>query len=74
MSLYMQLDLAEESRKLTTFYTYCGRKRFKTLRLRVNSAVEVRKIVSLEPLYDDVLIFGATREEHVSYNYGGVTD
>ena len=36
---YMQLDLAEESRKLTTFY----------LRFRENSAVEVRKIVSLEP-------------------------
>lgn len=36
---YMQLDLAQESRKLTTFY----------IRFREKSAVEVRKIVSLEP-------------------------
>ena len=61
---YMQLDLAEESRKLTTFY----------LRFRENSAVEVRKIVSLEPNAITSMIFGATQEEHVSYNYSGVTD
>ena len=70
---YMQLELAEESRKLTTFYTHRGLKRFKRLHFGVNSAAEIfnneiRKVVSLEPnaisIYDDVLVFGATREEH----------
>ncbi|PFX28474.1 Uncharacterized protein K02A2.6 [Stylophora pistillata] len=69
---YMQLELAEESRKLTTFYTHCGLKRFKGLYFGVNSAAEifneeVRKVVSLEPnaisIYDDILLFGATLEE-----------
>ena len=70
---YMQLELAEESRKLTTFYTHRGLKRFKRLHFGVNSAAEifneeVRKVVSLEPnaisIYDDVLVFGTTQEEH----------
>ena len=80
---YMELELVEESRKLTTFYTHHRLNRFKRLHLRVNSAVEifieeVCKVVSLEPnavsIYDDILIFGATQEKHVSYNCGGVTD
>ena len=80
---YMQLELAEESRKLTTFYTHGRLNHFKTLHLRVNSAVEiinerVCKVVSLEPnaisIYDNILIFGATQVEHTSYNCGGVTD
>ena len=50
---YMQLELAEESRKLTTFYTHREFKHFKRLRSRLNSAVEifneeVRKVVALE--------------------------
>ena len=70
-------------RELTTFYTHRRLNRFKRLHLRVNSAVEifieeVCKVVSLEPnaisIYDDILIFGATQEKHVSYNCGGVTD
>ena len=70
---YMQLQLAEESRKLTTFYTHRGLKRFKRLHFGVNSSAEifseeVHKVVSLEPnaisIYDDVLVFGATQEEH----------
>ena len=70
---YMQLELAEESRKLTTFYTHRGLKHFKRLHFGVNSAAkifneEVRKVVSLEPnaisIYNDVLVFGATQEEH----------
>ena len=70
---YMQLELAEESRKLTTFYTHRGLKRFKRLHFGVNSAAEifneeVRKIVAQEPnavsIYDDILVFGATPEEH----------
>ena len=70
---YMQLELAEESRKVTTFYTHRGLKRFKGLHFGVNSAAkifndEVRKAVVQEPnavsIYDDILVFGATREEH----------
>ena len=70
---YMQLELAEESRKLTTFYTHRGLKRFKRLHFGVNSAAEifneeVRKIVQHEPnaisIYDDILVFGPTQEEH----------
>ena len=70
---YMQLELAEESRKVTTFYTHRGLKRFKRLHFGVNSAAlifneEVRKVVAQEPnavsIYDDILVFGATPEEH----------
>lgn len=70
---YMKLTLAEESRKLTTFYTHRGLKRFKRLHFGVNSAAEifneeVRKVVAQEPnavsIYDDILVFGATPEEH----------
>ena len=71
--VYMQLEVAEESRKLTTFYTHRELKRFKRLHFEVTSAAEifneeVRKVVSLEPnaisIYDDVLVFEATQEEH----------
>ena len=64
---------AEESRKMTTFYTHRGLKGFKRLHSGVNSAAEifneeVCKVVSLEPnavsIYNDVLVFGATQEEH----------
>ncbi|PFX34758.1 Retrovirus-related Pol polyprotein [Stylophora pistillata] len=70
---YMQLELAKESRKLTTFYTHRGPKRFKRLHFGVNSAAEIfndeiRKIVAQEPnsvsIYNDILVFGATPEEH----------
>ena len=72
---YMQLELAEESRKQTTFVTCRRLKHVKRLHFGVNSAVtveifneEVCKVVSLEPnaisIYDDVLVFGDTQEEH----------
>ena len=70
---YMQLELAEESRKLTTFYTHRGLKRFKRLHFGVNSTAEifneeVRKVVAQEPnavsIYDDILVFGAMPKEH----------
>ena len=69
----MQLELAEESRKLTTFHTRKRLKCFKRLHFGVNSAAEifneeVRKIVAQEPnavsICDDILVFGATPEEH----------
>ena len=37
---YMQLEIAEESRELTTFYTHRALKRFKRLHFGVNSAAE----------------------------------
>ena len=51
---YMQLELAKESGKLTTFYTHRGLKRFKRLHFGVNSTAEtfheqVRKVVAKEP-------------------------
>ena len=70
---YMQLELAEESRMLTTFYTHRGLKRFKRPHFGVNSTAEifneeVRKIVAQDPnavsIYDDILVFGATPEKH----------
>ena len=38
---YMQLELAQESRKLTTFYTHRGLNYFKRLHFRVNSVAEI---------------------------------
>ena len=38
---YMQLELAEESRMLTTFYTHRELRRFKRLHFEVNSATEI---------------------------------
>ena len=70
---YMQLELAEESRKLTSFYMHRGLKCFKRLHFGFNSVAEifnedVRKIVAQEPnavsIYDDILVFSATPEEH----------
>ena len=70
---YMQLELAEERRKLTTFYTHRGLKSIKRLHFGVNSTAEifngkVCKVVAQEPtaasIYDDILVFGATPEEH----------
>ena len=51
---YIQLELAEENRGLTTFYTHRGLEHFKRLHFGVNNAAEifseeVRKVVSLEP-------------------------
>ena len=42
----MQLELAEKSRKLTTFYTHRKLKRFKRLHFGVIRAAEVRKVVA----------------------------
>jgi len=64
----MQLELAEESKKLTTFYTHRRVKRFKSLHFGVNNAAEIfnekfRQIVSSETNVFSILVFGATQEE-----------
>lgn len=41
---YMQLELAEESRKITAFYTHRGLKRFKRLHFGINSVAEIFNI------------------------------
>jgi len=65
---YMQLELAEESRKLTTFYTHRWLKHLKRLHSAEIFNKEVRTVVSLETktntIYDDILIYGATQDEH----------
>ena len=70
---YIQLERAEKSRRLATFYTHRGLKRFKRPHFGVNSGAEifneeVCKVVAQEPnavsIYGDILVFGATPEEH----------
>ena len=70
---YMQLELTEESWKLTTFYIHRGLKHFKRLHFGVNSMAEifneeVRKVIAQEPnavnIDDDMLFFSATPKEH----------
>ena len=70
---YMQLQLAEESRKVITFYTHRGLKRLRRLHFGVNSTAEifneeVRGVVVQElnavSIYDVILVFGTTLEEH----------
>ena len=69
----MQLELAKESRKLTTFNAHRGLKGFKRLHFGVNSMAEifndeVCKVIAQEPnavsIYDDILVSGATPTEH----------
>ena len=60
---YMQLELAEENRKLTTSYPPKGLKRFKRLHFGVNIAAEITNEPHAISIYDDILLFGATRQE-----------
>ncbi len=70
---YHQLELAEESRYITTFSTHIGLFRYKRLFFGVTSAAEifqntVQSILSgingVINASDDILIFGRTKEEH----------
>ena len=70
---YMQLELAEESRHLTTFYTPEGLRRSKRLIFGANAAAElfheeIRRsladIAGVINIYDDMLVFGKTQPEH----------
>ncbi len=67
---YHQLELDEESRKITTFATHCGLFRHKRLMFGINSAPEVYQHVIQQVLHgasniwDDIIIHGKNREEH----------
>ena len=70
---YHQLELAAESRNITTFSTHKGLGRFKRLNLGCKSATEIfhesiRKILQgvkgVLNIHDDICVFGATPAEH----------
>nr|XP_054931763.1 uncharacterized protein K02A2.6-like [Dermacentor andersoni] len=70
---YHQLELAEESRVITTFSTHCGLRRYKRLLFGVNAAAEIfqdaiRQVLPDEDgiinVSDDILISGRTITEH----------
>ena len=70
---YMQLELEEQSRHLTTFYTPEGLRRSKRLIFGANAAAEIfheeirRSIADIEGvinIYDDMLMYGETQLQH----------
>ena len=70
---YHQIELEENSRYITTFSTHLGLRRYKRLSFGVSSAAEVFQNIISETISnipgtlnisDDILIFGATKEEH----------
>ena len=70
---YHQLELAPSSRNITTFITHAGLYRFKRLNYGTNSAAEIFQntlqqvlhgINGVRNIADDILIYGATYEEH----------
>lgn len=70
---YHQLELAEESRYITTFSTHLGLRRFKRLNFGVNSASEIfqdaisnvlRDVSKAFNISDDIIIHGRDQDEH----------
>lgn len=70
---YNQLELAPESRYITTFNTHMGLMRYKRLNFGISSAAEIFQNVIRETLEgidgalnisDDILVFGKDHEEH----------
>ena len=70
---YNQLELAPESRYITTFGTHMGLMRYKRLNFGISSAAEIFQNVIRETLEgidgaknisDDILVFGKSHEEH----------
>ena len=70
---YYQIELDDESSYLTTFSTTFGRYRYKRLRMGISSAPEIYQpamndmfghLDGVEIVMDDILIYGATLEEH----------
>ena len=70
---YNQLELAPESRCITTFGTHVGLMRYKGLTFGISSAPEIFKNVIRETLESidgvknishDILVFGKSQEDH----------
>ncbi|MCG7866506.1 MAG: hypothetical protein JAY74_09055 [Candidatus Thiodiazotropha taylori] len=70
---YHQLELAEESRYITTFSTHVGLRRYKRLLFGVNAASEIfQKVISdlladiqgAKNLSDDIIIHGTDQSDH----------
>ena len=70
---YHQLQLAPESRYITTFATHKGLWRYKRLNFGTNSASEIFQHIIQQQLHgipgvinfsDDVIVFGKTQDEH----------
>ena len=72
-SAYLQLELEEESRQITTFTTHVGLRRYKSLLFGVNAAAEIFQnataemlsdIPRVKNLSDDIIIYGKTQVDH----------
>ena len=72
---YHQIELAEQSRYITTFSTHLGLRRYKRLNFGVTSPAEIFQNVIRETLEgipgimnisDDILVYGKSQEEHDS--------
>ena len=70
---YHQLEIDEDSRQITTFSTHFGLFRYKRLLFGVNAASEIfqnaianvlHDIPGSRNLSDDIIVFGATQQEH----------
>ena len=70
---YNQLELAPESRYITTFSTHVGLRRFKRLNFGISSAAEIFQNAIRETLSgiqgainisDDILVYGKTQGDH----------
>lgn len=74
MKAFHQLELAEESRNLTTVTTHIGLYRYKRLHMGVSSASEIFSEVIREifedclgslNMHDDILVYGENEDQHM---------
>ena len=70
---YHQLELAEESRSISTFATHIGLFRYKRSSFGINSAAEIfqksieevlQGIEGVRNISDDIIVFGKTQADH----------
>jgi hypothetical protein len=70
---YHQLELAPESRYITTFSTHVGLRRYKRLNFGISSAAElfqvtiqqvIEGIEAARNLSDNIIVFGKTQQDH----------
>ena len=70
---YHQLELAEDSRSITTFATHIGLFRYKRLSFGINSAAEIfqksieevlQGIDGVRNISDDIIVFGKSQADH----------